>query len=147
MRRIEVDASPWGSGAVLFLQDQPVEYFSFQWTSKDLHGTGAEVGSSKWQTWFEVAALLQCLALWARPGATELVLGDNTAALQETINLKGHHQLNRLSRELAVLRARHTWNIVVGHLPSESNEFADACSRLHAPGGRAGKRPSRVFSS
>ena len=73
--------------------------------------------------------------------ATELVLGDNAAALQEAISLRGNRQLNRLSRELAVLRARHTWHIVVGHLPSEHNTFADACSRVHAPGGERKEDP------
>ena len=126
---------------MLFVKNRPVEYFGFQWTQDDLEGTEAIIGSSKWQTWFEVAGLLQCLAVWATPGATVLVLGDNTAALQEVIALKGHRQLNRLSRELAVLRARHNWNVVVAHLPSESNTSADACSRVYAPGAEGKKDP------
>ena len=44
----------------------------------------------------------------------------------------------QLNQALAVLRARRSVELPVGHLPSEANTDADALSRLEAPG-REGK--------
>ena len=99
------------------------------------------IGESSGQTFWECAALLLGLILWAEPSVPLAVLGDNTAALQEALQVKGRRQLYHVSRELAVRKARHHWIIEVGHLPSEANTAADACSRLWAPSGEQKANP------
>ena len=91
------------------------------------------IGESRSQTFWECVALLLGLILWARPSDPLAVLGVNAAALQEAIDVKGRRQLYHISRELSVRRARLHWVLQVGHLPSEANSAADACSRRFAP--------------
>ena len=133
LRRIEIDASPWGGGGVLYEHNEPVSYYACRWRLADVQGMDVDIGESRSQTFWECAALLLGLILWARPSEPLAVLGDNTAALQEAIEVKGRRQLFHVSRELAVRRARHHWLLEVGHLPSEANTAADACSRIFAP--------------
>ena len=93
------------------------------------------VGEAKSQTFFESCTLLLCLLVWGGrfPGRCLQIAGDNTAALQNAIALKGRGAMLALARELAWRRARFQWQFSVGHLPSESNVVADALSRLSAP--------------
>ena len=60
------------------------------------------------------------------------ILGDNLAALEAALHLKGRNALSKIGRELAWRRARAGWRYVVGHPPAERNLIADALSRLAA---------------
>ena len=62
------------------------------------------------------------------------VLGDNTGALTDAIELKGSGPLLAIARELAWRQARFGWLFAVGHVPSESNGVPDALSRSTEPG-------------
>ena len=133
-RRIEVDASPWGGGGVLFEDMQPTCWFAIAWhrsTAPSKFGT--VIGDSAWQTFYENLALYISVLLWALPSSATLILGDNTGALQEALDLKGRGPLLQLSRELSVLRARRSLWLHVSHLYGEANTAADALSRLEAP--------------
>ena len=140
-RRIEIDASPWGGGGVLYEGDVATEYYACRWKPSDIVGLDVTIGESRSQTFWECVGLLLGLVLWARPSEPLAVLGDNTAALGEALEVKGRRQLYHVSRELAVRRAREHWLLQVAHLPSEANTAADACSRIFAPTGEAKQDP------
>ena len=141
LRRIEVDASPWGGGAVLFEHDQPTECFALAWRQKAVANMGITVGESGSLTFFEVLILILAVDQWASPDTPNLVLGDNTAALQEALALRGRATLAPLSQCLAIIRSRRNLLIEVAHLYSEANSAADALSRLSAPGAHSKTYP------
>ena len=62
-----------------------------------------------------------------------LILGDNTAALQNTLDLKGNDALLSIAREVAWRKARYNWQYGVGHLPSEFNDAPDSLSLQSDP--------------
>ena len=74
------------------------------------------------------------IELWAQGAQPTAVLGDNVAALQEAISMKGKGLHAPLSQALAVLIVSRTLRLSAGHLPSEANEAADALSRQSEPG-------------
>ena len=62
------------------------------------------------------------------------MLGDNVAALQEALDLKGKGTKAPLAQVLAVLLvSRSLQGLTVAHLPSEANDAADALSRQFEP--------------
>jgi hypothetical protein len=89
------------------------------------------------QTFLELFAFLVSAILWASltssPSEHVAVLGDNTAALQSALDLKGKGPLLAAARELSWRQSLYEWSFSVGHLPSEANTVADALSRLHSP--------------
>ena len=62
-----------------------------------------------------------------------MILGDNTSALMDALNLKGKGTLVHIARELSWRKARFQWKLQVAHVPSVMNAWTDALSRLHAP--------------
>ena len=89
------------------------------------------------QTYFEVLAAVLAIELWCDSVSPTLLLGDNTAALQEVLDLRGASGHSDLAQALAIIRCSRTLELSVAHLPSESNHLADTLSRLSEPG--AGK--------
>ena len=134
VRRFEVDASPWGGGGVLVENGRPVRCFCCTWRSEDFGDLQVEVGSSAWQTFFEVLVLVLAVELWAQGCRPTVVLGDNVAALQEALSLKGKGVHAPLSQALSVLLVSRSLRLAVGHLPSEANDAADSLSRQSEPG-------------
>jgi len=134
---LHVDASPWGGGAVLFLEGQPAEYAIMRWTPEDAKALGTEIGQPAGQTAWEYAALLLAMCVWGREcnGTGLAVLGDNLASLNGLLSGRGRGTLTKLTREMAWRKVRHRWKFAAGHLPSEVNNLADALSRLSAPPG------------
>ena len=134
-RCFEVDASPWGAGGLLRVRGKATEYFTTVWRQEDCPDASICIGSSSAQSYFEALALLQAADLWCTAGTRPTpALGDNLSALEAALNLKGRGPVLCIAQMLAVLRARRTVDIPVGHLPSEANVEADALSRLSAPG-------------
>ena len=70
------------------------------------------------------------------------ILGDNVAALNGAISLKGKAEIARITRELAWRKVRRGWRFSCGHLPAEHNDMADCLSRLTAPEANS-ERPAR----
>ena len=129
IRRIEVDASPTGGGAVLIEDGRPTRCFACRWAQADFGDRDVRVGLPSSQTFFEVLALTLAVELWCGQGQPTAILGDNTAALQEALSLKGKGPLGDLAQIIAVLRCSRSLALTVGHLPTEANEVADALSR------------------
>ena len=139
--RIEFDASIWGGGAILFEDDNPVEWFALKWSPemlwvsypKEPWRNPVEIGSARFQTFWEFFTLYLSLAAWAIPNFNMAVLGDNTASLQRALDKKGTLTMLKISSEIALHQLHHQWLYSVGHLPAESNVLADILSRLYAP--------------
>ena len=62
------------------------------------------------------------------------MLGDNVAALQEILDLKGKGLHAPVSQALSILLVARSLSLTVAHLPSEANTAADALSRQTEPG-------------
>ena len=132
-RRIEVDASPWGGGAVLLEKGRPVRCFSCRWSPADFTGKKVRIGDPACQTFFEVLALVLAVELWCTGTESTTILGDNVASLQEALDTKGKDLHEDLAQALAILRCTRSLDLAVGHLPSEANDAADALSRQDGP--------------
>ena len=74
--------------------------------------------------------------LWGKDFVQEAlaVVTDNTAALQQTLDLKGRGPMLEVALELSWRKARARLQFTPDHLPTEQNKLADALSRLSAPG-------------
>ena len=94
----------------------------------------ARLGDPKSQSLWEFVTLLLALMLWARLGDEYPIVfhGDNIAALQDALSLKGRGSMLAVAREIAWRKERFQWNFTVAHLPSELNKIADDLSRLSA---------------
>ena len=136
LHRLEIDASPWGGGGVLFENDRPTRYFTCVWRQSDFGDRDVHVSSSASQTYFEVLVLVLAIELWGRTLCPTVVLGDNLPALQEALTLKGRGLQGELAQALSVLIVSRSLTITVGHLPTEANTAADALSRLAEPLGK-----------
>ena len=131
--RVEFDASPWGAGGILFLNDTPAKFFVHTWLAEEFEPEVVKIGDCAFQTLFEFVTLFLCLVLWASDGdATLAILGDNVSALQAALTLRCRGSMLRVAREIAWRKARFRWSFSVGHLPKESNRLADALSRQAA---------------
>ena len=99
--RIQFDGSPWGGGALLLQGSQPIEYSSVAWDEGILRRFGATLGDSRWQSVWEFVTLLLSLLLWGHLSAESLlcILGDNIAALQFALTLKGRGHMLTISRD------------------------------------------------
>ena len=91
--------------------------------------------NSKHQTFWEMLTLVLALCVWGSSFIHEAVavLGDNTGALQDALQLKGKGNLAAIARELALRQYRGRWAYEVGHVPSERNTVPDALSRQYEP--------------
>jgi len=133
--RVEFDASPWGGGAVLYRQDAATEYLELAWTPQLAHHLGEKIGQPGGQSTWEFLTLFLVLMVWGSEfkEAGLAIAGDSTAALSSALRLRGRGGMNKISRELSWRKIRLSWRFVVGHLPAEGNEVADALSRTAAP--------------
>jgi len=132
---VQVDASPWGAGAVFCLGGVPKEFAHCSWSEKTAKRVGLTIGESSGQTFWEYLAILLVMEVWGTEWRSEglAVLGDNLASLSGLTALRGKSQLYRVTCELAWRKVRYGWKFAAGHLPAESNVLADALSRLSAP--------------
>jgi len=132
---IEFDASPWGGGAARRTKQGYDEWFALTWTPDMVQGMDVAIGEARSQSFWEFFTLLLCLLTWCSeyPGHTLQVVGDNTASLQAALSLKARGPMLAVAREISWRRARYDWAFGVGHLPTESNQVADALSRLVGP--------------
>ena len=146
--RAEFDASIFGGGAIL--RDPSgsiVEYFAVVWWGDEANHLGVHSHDTKYQSFWEFATLLLVLMVWGDRFVKHslAILGDNTAALQNALSLKGRGPLLAVAREVSWRKARRSWCFEVGHLPSESNTIADCLSRVADPKGKGW--PSEALAS
>ena len=142
-RSFEVDACPWGGGAILKEDGRPVEIWYATWTTEDIVGN-MKTGDCASQTSFEALALLISLVAWCAESSA-VALGDNFAALQAQCSLNGRGDLLLFARAFAVRLARTGVSVPVAHLPGAVNFGADCLSRLEAPEAERKKFPSALL--
>jgi len=145
---VQVDASPWGAGAVFCIGGTPREFAFCSWSEETARRIDCPIGSSSGQTFWEYLAILLVLEVWASEcrGVGLAVLGDNLASLNGLVALRGKSELYRVTCEIAWREVRHGWRYAAGHLPAEANELADALSRLGAPGANGKSFPEALRS-
>ena len=99
---VTFDASLWGAGAVRYIDGHAADWFEVPWTAAMLQPLGLAIGDPRCQQAFEYLALLLVLLAWgAHSRGTGLaILGDNIAALQNALTLRGKGPLNAISREI-----------------------------------------------
>ena len=132
----QVDASPWGGGAILIVNGVVKEYWWYVWNNRDAAHLQVRTALPAHQTFWEALSLLISMMVWKahfKDGNVVLVIGDNVPSLQNTLDLKGKRSLMAISREIAWRRARFGWQYDVGHLPSEHNIAPDCLSRQAGP--------------
>jgi len=146
---VQCDASTWGCGAVLLQHGKVVEWFACTWSAESADYLGIPLGRPEGQTAWEYLVVLLVLMVWgsrfAKPGLS--IAGDNLAALNGALHLKGRSELYKITRELAWRKTRQGWKYEAGHLPTEHNKLSDALSRLAAPYGSDHKNmPEELLS-
>jgi len=122
---------------VLHVGGHPVEFAELAWTTRDAKKLGTSIGAPDGQTSWEYLVILVALVLWGHEHRETgvAILGDNLAALNGALHLRGRGALTLITKELSWRKVRLSWKFAAGHLPSEHNHLADALSRLHAPQG------------
>ena len=141
-KRINIctDASPWGLGAAIFIDEVAVGWFSSALTQADFDMFDMVAGDPAGQQIWEALAVLVSMriwsSLWRRSRVKLEVRADNVTALTmlTTLRAKGPG-VTLISRELALDLGNGTFRPdVCAHAPGVSHVVADALSRQHAPG-------------
>ena len=122
-----------GRMGVLIVNGCPAECFSRAWDATFFKAKGVTVGDPAFQTYFEILVFLLAAERWCFSDRPTAVFGDNVAALQEALDMKGRKDQLELAQLLAVLRGARSAEISVAHLPTEANLAADALSRQAGP--------------
>ena len=121
---------------MLYIRDRPARCFACTWSAADFVNMDVTIGDPASHTFFEVLVLVLAVELWAERCRAAAILGDNTGALQEALDLKGRGIQARLAQALSILVVSRSLALSVGHLPSEANTAADSLSRQSEPGNR-----------
>jgi hypothetical protein len=81
MRRISVDASPWGIGGLLYHNDQPISYFADNIAQHDLRRFSATIGDPAFNTLWEALAIPVALRSWRSSSATAVIFQVRSVSL------------------------------------------------------------------
>ncbi|CAK0804234.1 unnamed protein product [Prorocentrum cordatum] len=139
---IVCDASPWGLGAVLWVDGAARAYLFDEVGPADVEELGVEKGSCKAQAVLEALAIAVAartwLPRWAQHRTGVRVKSDSMAALGALGKMASPTPaINKIAREIALDVAQTRYGIdVLEHVPGELNDVADALSRAFEPGGR-----------
>ena len=141
MSQICTDASPWGIGAVLWIEGVPVAWLADSLQKEDLIRFEAKPGESAFNTYWEGLAVLVALRVWRprlRGKASVQLRADSLAVLGAAAKAASKSQpLNLIMREIALDEAETAWGLDwLAHVPGVANTWPDALSRLSAPEGK-----------
>lgn len=137
---ISWDASPWGFGAVLYKQMQPIEYIVSTPTEFEKELLELDVGSSSSQQVLECLAGLVALRewgpVWRNTNVKLAIRNDNIGALVLLGQLETKSQRNSIiAREAALDIGISSFRPqIVEHIPGITNVTCDELSRLSQPG-------------
>ena len=136
---LEIDASPWGYGGVLYAHGKPISFYADEISEEDVATLKVKIGDHRGQAILEFMALLIAVRLWRHLISvqqwTVTVRSDSMAALGAACKLRSPEaRMNRVARELALDLAESKYELdFMGHLAGEANVVADALSRLTQP--------------
>ena len=137
--QIVCDASPWGLGAILTVNDVPVSWLADAITDLDLDILGKARGDCRGQAVFEALCIAVSLRTWAAVWRDEnsiLVTRSDAIAALGALNKTSSSDptMNRVAREVALDLSEGSYELdVLGHPPAQWNTATDALSRLFAP--------------
>ena len=136
---MEVDASPWGGGAVLWSTPDrvqgsaPLRYMVVAWNAEDEYTLRARIGAARSQATWEAFMMLLAIRQWAplvRRGCL-CVCGDASGVLTGLVRMRAASSIiNQICKELALVIAPHGLHLAGIHIYSEQNVLADALSRM-----------------
>ena len=136
---ITCDASIWGYGGWIAVDDVPLAYFSDDIQSSDEVMLGHKTGDTTGQQGFEAMALLIAMRLWGHLWRSKRIClrirSDNIGALTVFSACKGAPgAMNAVAREYSLDAAEGSYEpVVVAHLPGVTNGISDALSRRNDP--------------
>ena len=137
---INLDASPWGLGGYVVIDNAVVHYFASKISCEEAkHLCMKLVDCSAQQTAEALAALVALRAwhpLWKEKPLTLRVRSDSISALVVVLKLKTNGKGAILvARELALDVAKSCYEpVVVEHVPGVANKACDMLSRRYQPG-------------
>ena len=134
--RFLADASPWGYGALLYVDGVLVEWLAEAITDIDVdimqHARGQSDGQQSWEALVLLIAIRQWDSYWRNEVVELEVMSDSISALTVVAKLKATGRgPNIVARELALdLSASPFRPRVFSHLPGVTNTAADSLSRI-----------------
>ena len=137
---IVLDASPWGLGGILLVNNVCKEFFASPLTELDeklfLQVRGSPDGQQIWESLAALVALRLWRPAWGRHSLSLRVRGDSMTMLSLIVNLRpSTPQLGLIGREIAMEYAQAVFVPVVSeHIPGVANVTADQLSRWYMPG-------------
>ena len=140
---MEVDASPWGGGAVLWRGSprsrhlvRPLAWLSCLWQAEDASLLQCKIGEPDGQARWEAFMFAIALRQWIRPGLTGriVIVGDAEGVISSLTKLKSKDWIiNSMAKEVALLLAPLGLSLIGLHIWGEENTWADALSRSAVP--------------
>ncbi|CAK0835747.1 unnamed protein product [Prorocentrum cordatum] len=131
---IRTDASPYGFGAIFFVDGAPRAWIAEEWADADLELLHATRGDPAWQAEWELLALLVAVDCWMprlKDEALALLQTDATAALFSAARLAGRTPLmNALAAELALRFESANVHVSLEHVAGTLNFECDALSQI-----------------
>ena len=134
-----LDASPWGIGGILSLDNKVSEYFHEEITQEVAGILDAKVGACESQQCFEALACMVALRVWANKWqnrrCTIMVRSDSISALILVLQFRTSGEgTTTIAKELALDISRGIYRPQLAqHVPGIANKAADALSRLNDP--------------
>ena len=137
--RMRLDASPWGVGGVLLVEETATAWFAAPFDEHDIKILGIIVGDCASQQVAECLAQLVALRAWAphwkKDGIVLALSSDNMTSLHVADSFKASSTaVNLLAREIAleIGDSKHR-PAIRDHLPGVANKVADVLSRKFCP--------------
>lgn len=136
---IGTDASPWGLGGWLAINDVIIKYFFCALSIFDIELYSLVLGACEGQQVLECLAILVAICGWIpcsekRVQLAPDVRGDNLAALSMVLKMRPRTQkMAIVAREIALHLVHYSFLPAVYHTPGVSHIIADKLSRIHDP--------------
>jgi len=133
------DASPWGLGAWLAVNNVITKYFYCAIHEYDIELFNLVLGACEGQQTLECLSMLVAIRAWIpssehRVQLSPVVRGDNLTALSLVLKMRPRTEhLAIIGREIALHLVHYSFLPAVYHTPGICHVIADSLSRIHDP--------------